>query len=62
MIAKPEHWAYKLAPQLIGKAQQACAGMAIADAGEYKKVKAVILKCDITEESYHRHFRSARFS
>ena len=58
---KSERWAYKLAPQLVGKAQQACAGKAISDAGDYEKVKAAILKqYNITEESYCLHFRSAK--
>ena len=37
-------WAFKLAPQLTGKAQQAYAAMSVEDAGDYDKVKTTILK------------------
>ena len=36
---KKEKWAYKLAPQLVGKAQQARAGLTVADAGDYEKIE-----------------------
>ena len=53
-------WAFKLAPQLVGKAQRAYAALAVADAGDYKRVKAAILKrYDITDDSYRRRFRAA---
>ena len=58
---KREKWAFKLAPQLVGKAQQAYAGLAVCDSGDYEKVKAAILRrYDITEESYRQRFRSAK--
>ena len=51
--------AFRLAPQLTGKAQQAYAGMASADAGKYDELKAAILRCyDINEETYRQCFRS----
>ena len=57
---KKERWAFRLAPQLVGKAQQAYAGMSVADAGDYEKLKAAVLRrYDITEESYRQRFRSA---
>ena len=58
---KKERWAFRLAPQLVGKAQQAYAGMSVADAGDYEKLKAAVLwRYDITEESYWQRFRSAK--
>ena len=36
---RKERWAYKLAPHLAGKAQQAYAGMRTEDAGDYEQVK-----------------------
>ena len=49
---KKEKWAYKLAPQLVGKAQQAYAGLTVADAGDYEKLKSAILRrYDIAEDS-----------
>jgi hypothetical protein len=53
-------WAFRLAPQLTGKAQQAYAAMASADAGKYDELKAAILRrYDINEETYRQRFRSA---
>ena len=40
----PDCWAVKLAPQLTGRAQQAYAAMAMADAGAYSEVKKAILR------------------
>ena len=58
---KKEKWAYKLALQLVGKAQQAYAGLTVADAGDYKKLKLAILwRYDIMEDSYRQRFRAAR--
>ena len=58
---KKEHWAFRFAPQLVGKAQQAYAGMSVADAGDYEKLKAAALRrYDITEESYRQRFRSTK--
>ena len=52
-------WAYKLAPQLVGKAQQAYSAMSAGDAGDYSKVKAAVLRrYDINAESYRERFRT----
>ena len=32
---KKDKWAFKLAPQLVGKAQQAYAGLSVTDASDY---------------------------
>ena len=54
-----DRWAFKLAPQLVGKAQQAFAVMPPDEAKDYAKLKAAILRrYDITEESYRQRFRS----
>jgi len=43
-------WAYKLVPQLSGRAQQSNTAIPREQAGEYDEVKAAILHCyDITE-------------
>ena len=53
-------WAFKLAPQLTGKAQLAYAAMPADDAADYDRLKAAILKrYDITEETYRQRFRAA---
>ena len=53
-------WAYKLAPQLTGRAQQAYAAMPSEEAGNYASVKAAILRrYDISEETYRQRFRNA---
>ena len=58
---KKEKWAYKLALQLVVKAQQAYAGLTVADAGDYEKLKLAILwRYDIMEDSYRQRFRAAR--
>ena len=52
---EPSKWAFKLAPQLTGRAQQAYA----EDACSYDQVKvAVLLRYDINEETYRQRFRS----
>ena len=52
-------WAFKLAPQLTGRAQQAYAAMAATDAGDYSKMKEAILqRYDINEETYRQRFRT----
>ena len=57
---KRERWAFKLASQLVGKAQQAYAAMSAEDASDYDKLKKAILRrYDINEESYRQRFRSA---
>ena len=57
---REERWAFKLAPQLVGKAQQAYAGMNPDEAKDYAKLKKAILRrYDVNEESYRQRFRSA---
>ena len=52
-------WAFLLAPQLTGKAQQAYAAMAGDVANNYDQVKEAILKrYNISEESYRMRFRT----
>ena len=54
-------WAFQLAPQLTGKAQQAYAALCGEDAAKYDEVKAAILRCyDINAESYRTRFRGAK--
>ena len=54
-----ERWSFKLAPQLIGKAQQAYAAMPPDDARDYDKLKdAILRRYDINEESYRQQFRT----
>ena len=58
---KKECWAFKLAANLVGRAQQAYAALSSVDAASYEKLKAAILqRYDITEESYRQRFRSVR--
>ena len=46
-------WAYKLAPQLTGKAQQAYTALKAEEATKYKEVKVAILQWyDFNEETY----------
>jgi len=55
-----ERWAFKLAPQLVSKAQQAYAALSPDDAKDYAKLKKAILhRYDINEESYRQRFRAA---
>ena len=50
---------FKLAPQLVGKAQQVYAAMNPEDAKDYTKLKQAILwRYDINEESYRQRFQS----
>ena len=54
-------WAFLLAPQLTGKAQQAYAAMSESDSSKYEEVKTAILRrYDINEETYRQRFRSAK--
>ena len=56
-----DRWAFKLAPQLTGKAQQAYASLKEEDARNYAEVKAAILRrYDINEETYRQRFRATR--
>ena len=49
--AEEATWAFQLAPQLTGRAQQAYAAMRNADAQDYRRVKEAILRCyNISEE------------
>ena len=58
---KEERWAFRLAPQLTGKAQQAFAALSQEDAGKYKMVKEAILRrYNISEETYRQRFRAAK--
>ena len=51
-------WAFYLAPQLTGRAQQAYAALNEEDARSYAKIKAAILRrYNITEETYRQQFR-----
>ena len=53
-------WAYKLAPELTGKAQLAYAAMDVAASGDYEELKAAILRrYDINEETYRQRFQAA---
>lgn len=55
-----DKWAYKLAPQLTGRAQQAYAALSSDKATVYKEVKAAILRrYDINEETYRQRFQVA---
>ena len=52
---KKDRWTYKLTPHLTGEAQQAYVAMVQADAEDYEKVKAAILRrYDVTAESCFR--------
>ena len=56
----PTQWAYLLAHQLTGKAQQAYAAMPRTNSGTYGEIKRTILKrYDINEEKYRQMFRNA---
>ena len=55
-------WAFKLAPQLTGRAQQAYAALDPSDAECYTTVKAAILRrYNINEETYCQRFRSFKY-
>ena len=56
-----ERWAYRLAPQLTGKAQQAYAAVSSDSTRNYDEVKTAILRrYNINEETYRSRFRSSR--
>jgi len=55
-------WAFKLAPQLSGKAQQAYAALDGGAAADYARLKdAILRRYDVNEETYRQRFRSAAF-
>ena len=55
-------WAYKLAPQLTGKAPQAYASLDTDDAKSYNAVKAAILcRYNINDETYRLRFRGLKY-
>ena len=52
-------WAFKLAPQLMGKAQKACAAMEEAEASDHDQLKKAILKhYNISGETYRQWLRT----
>ena len=54
-----EKWSFILAPEFNGKAQQAYAALSNEDSKEYEKVKeAILLCCDINEETYRQRLHS----
>ena len=54
-----DNWAFCLATNLIGKAQQAYAAMSAEDAANYNRVKETILqRYNINAETYCRDFWS----
>ena len=54
-------WVVHLAPQLTGRAQQAYAALPAEKAGDYKEVRAAILRrYDVSPETYRQKFPSAR--
>ena len=56
-----EQWAYRLAPQLTGKAQQAYAAVSSDSTRNYDEVKTTILRrYNINEETYRSRFRSSQ--
>ena len=56
-----ERWAYRLAPQLTGKAQQAYAAVSSDSARKYEDVKTAILRrYNINEETYRTRFRATK--
>ena len=58
---KEDRWAFKLDPQVTGKAQQAYAALNVEDATKYKEVKAAVLRCyNINKETYRQRFRTTR--
>ena len=55
-------WAFKLAPQLTGRAQQAYAALDPSNAECYATVKAAILRRNnINDETYRQRFRSYKY-
>ena len=59
----PVRWAFKLAPQLTGRVQQAYAALPASEAGDYEQLKKLILRrYDISEETYRQRFQAAKKS
>ena len=54
-------WAFKLAPQLTGRAQQAYAALDPSDAECYDTVKAALRRYIISDETYRQRFRSLNY-
>ena len=55
-------WAFKLAPQLTGKAQRSYAALPADRAGDYIELReAILLRYNINEETYRQRFRAAKF-
>ena len=53
---KKDKWAFRLAPNLIDKAQQAYAAMSTEDAAYYDRVKETILQqYNINADTYRQH-------
>lgn len=56
---RKDRWVFKLAPQLIGKAQEAYAAMSSEEAAKYEAVKkAILARYEINQESYCQWLRS----
>ena len=56
-----EKWAFKLAPNLSGKAQLAYAAMDSDDAKDYEQVKeTILLRYNINTETYRQRFRTTK--
>ena len=53
-------WAFKLAPYLSGKAQQAYASLSAEEAAQYDSVKEAAFHCYDIKETYRQRFRSMR--
>ena len=54
-----QHWTFKLAPYLTGKAWQRYASLSSDDASDYTKLKeAILYRYNITVESYCHQFRA----
>ena len=57
-----ERWVFKLAPQLMGKGQQAYSAMSSEDATDYELVNltSILRRYNINEETYRQRFRAAK--
>ena len=53
-------WAVRLSPFLTGKAFDVYSGLSSEDARDYDKLrKALLQRCDFTEQGYRERFRNA---